>query len=240
MVMLWAGLMASALAQNVRDFKVGDWAQIWMGGDYWFTVTIATPLNAGSYYVNKGELVLPVNADPHYIRHYQPTAEELRVANETAAAKNAQPKTGVYGAKYGTREPATCANRKSPINAATARQYFFCDYEGVKSRDYIYLASDVAIQVGSPRAFIYNSDSLAAAIDTKAPVYDIRGSYTSYQCGVQSTMLNAFANTHNCNKDVYTTALGICWKDTFGDWHCSMAGKTGPGRVAAQLPPAGY
>lgn len=240
MSMLLAALaVVNAVAQNVNDFRVGDWAQMMMGNQ-WYTVTIATPLNSGSYYVNKGGLALPVNADPRYLRHYQPTAEELRIANETTAAANKRPKGDTLGAKYGTREPAACPNRKGPINAATARQYFFCDYEGVKSRDNIYLASDVVIQVGSARAFNYSLDSSATAIDTRAPVFDIRGTYTSYQCGVQSTMLNAFANTHNCNKDVYTTAQGACWKDTFGDWHCSMAGKTGPGRVTAQMPPAGY
>jgi hypothetical protein len=234
-----AGLSLNAVAQNVRDFKVGDFAQI-MTGAQWETVTIATPLNAGSYYVNKGKLALPVNADPHYLRHYQPTAEEQRVANETALAMQNRPKGNTTGAKFGTREPAACANRKGPINATTAKQYFSCDSEGVFSRDYLYLVSDVVVQVGASRPFNMSLDAGAAAIDTRASVYDIRGSYTQYQCGVQSTMVNTFGNTHNCNKYIYTAAQGACWKDTFGDWHCTMAGKAGSGQIQDQMPPAGY
>jgi hypothetical protein len=237
--MLLAGSALNAFAQNVNDFKVGDWAQINMGGE-WFTVTIATPLESGSYYVNKGKLALPVNADPRSLRHYQPTAEELRVANETALASQNRPKGNTVGAKFGTREPAACANRKGSINAATAKQYFSCDSEGVFARDNLFLVSDVVVQVGSARPFNMGLDSRAAAIDTRASVYDIRGSYTQYQCGVQSTMLNAFANTHNCDKYIFTAAQGACWRDTFGDWHCSMAGKAGSGQIQNQMPPAGY
>ena len=235
---LLAGLVQNASAWAVNDFKVGDWAQIKMGYT-WFTVTIATPLNAGSYYVNQGPLALPVNADPNYLRHYQPTAEELKVAAETANALNNRPK-GEIGAKFGTREPATCANRKGPINAATAKQYFACDNEGIFSRDTMYLTSDVLIQVGNARPFNYNLDSASPAIDTRSPVYDIRGGFTRYQCGMQSTMLNAFANTHNCYKYPTTGTQGTCYRDTFGDWHCRMGGGSGPGQIKDQMPPAGH
>ncbi len=151
--MLLAGLVATAVAQRVDDFKVGDWAQIWGGGDYWSTVTVATPLNAGSYYVNKGGSTLP--PDPRYLRHYQPTAEELRVANETAAAKNRQPKGDTLGAKFGTREPPLRARiarvrpmRPRPNNTSTAIMR-------VSSlRLYLSGESDVVIQIGSARASI--------------------------------------------------------------------------------------
>ncbi len=83
-------------------------------------------------------------------------------------------------------------------------------------------------------------DAGASAIDTSAPVYDIRGSYTQYQCLAQSTMANAFANSHNCNKYVKTAALGSCFRDTFRDWHCSMTARAGSGQIPNQLPPTGY
>jgi hypothetical protein len=237
-VMLLAGGL-SALAQSVTDFKVGDWAQMSMGGK-WFTVTIAGPLNAGAYPVNQGKLVLYALANAQSLRHYQPTAEELGVANETAQATQNRPKGDTVGAKFGTREPSTCANRKGPINVANARQYFHCDNEGVFTRDHLYLVTDVVIQVGSARPFNMALDAGGSAIDTGAQVYDIRGSYTQYQCAAQSLAVNAFANSHNCNKYVNTAAQGSCFRDTFGDWHCSMAPKAGSGQVQNQLPPAGY
>src|ERR1700722_5075699 len=106
-IVLITAVMQNASAQVATDFKVGDWAQMRMGSN-WYAVTIGTPLNAGSYYVNQGPLALPVNADPNYLRHYQPTAEELKVAKETADAMNNRPKGNGVGAKFGTREPATC------------------------------------------------------------------------------------------------------------------------------------
>lgn len=236
--MITSGGLRSAFAQGLNDFKVGDWAQVQMGNE-WYTVTIAKPLDSGAYYVNKGAQVMAVNADAQHIRHYQPNAEELRVQSETDQAMKNRPKGDSLGAQFGTREPAVCANRKGPINAATAKQYLICDSEGVKFRDTLFLVSNVVVQVGSPRAFNMGSDSGANAIDTRAQVYDIRGSYTAYQCGKQSTMLNAFGNTHNCSKFPYTAGQGRCWKDTFGDWHCTMAGSGGT-QVNYQMPPAGF
>ncbi|HEY1757120.1 MAG TPA: hypothetical protein VGG72_17225 [Bryobacteraceae bacterium] len=237
-VMLLVGWM-SAFAQGVTDFKVGDWAQMNMGGK-WFTVTIAGPLNAGAYTVNQGKLVLYALANAESLRHYQPTAEELHLANETTQATPNRPKGDTVGAKFGTREPSTCASRKGPINAPNAKQYFHCDNEGVFSRDYLYLVTDVVIQVANPRPFNMGLDAGASAIDKSAQVYDIRGSYTQYQCAAQSTMANAFANSHNCNKYVNTAAQGSCFRDTFGDWHCSMAAKAGSGQIQNQMSPTGY
>jgi hypothetical protein len=67
-------------------------------------------------------------------------------------------------------------------------------------------------------------------------VYDIRGTYASYQCAPQTTLMNDFGNTHNCSKFSSPTAQGHCWKDTFGDWHCTMAGGRG-GQVDHVMPP---
>ena len=52
-------------------------------------------------------------------------------------------------------------------------------------------------------------DAGGSAIGTGAQVYDIRGSYTQYQCAAQSLAVNAFANSHNCNKYVNTAAPGV-------------------------------
>ncbi len=237
-ITLLAGLLPSALAQAVNDFKVGDWAQINYAGQ-WRTVTIATPLDSGGYKVNYGASVMPVNANPNEIRHYTPTAAESQAALDIFGPSKKSSQGDTLGGKFGTREPAKCANRQGPINAATAKQYFICDSEGELFRNTLFLVSDVTVQVASPRPFNYNLDSSQNRIDTRAQVYDIRGSYNHYQCDAQATYRNAFANSHNCSKFLHPTAEGRCWKDTFGDWHCTMAG--GPGaQLNNQVPPAGY
>lgn len=54
------------------------------------------------------------------------------------------------------RNPATCANRKAPITAATAKMYLACGSEGILTPDTLYLITDVAVQVGSARPFNYD------------------------------------------------------------------------------------
>ncbi|HEY5481280.1 MAG TPA: hypothetical protein VIL39_07355 [Verrucomicrobiae bacterium] len=221
----------------VTDLKVGDWAEVLFGE--WTPVTIAAPLSLGAYQVNVGAMVVSVAAYSSKIRHYTPTAADLAVQHETAIAMQNRPK-GPIGAKFGTREPATCPNRKNPPSAVTAKQYFICDWEATVLPLQISLVSDVTIELGAARPFNYNQDSASTGIDVRSVVYDARGKYTSYQCIPQSAALNDFANAHNCNKYPYTTAQGRCYKDTFGDWHCWMGGGAGGGQVTNQMPPAGF
>ena len=216
---------------SVKDFKLGDVAQAKNYMGQWITVTIAV-LNELPSGVRLGYTAAPiqdvqpifVNADPNEIRRYTPTPAELQIIRETAAAKASFTHGNTLGAKFGTREPATCPNRKGPINAATAKQYFTCDSEGELFRNTLFLVSNVTVEVGSARPFNYSLDSALQSIDNRAEVYDIRGTYASYQCDPQTTLMNDFGNTHNCSKFPSPTAQGRCWKNTFGDWHCTMAG----------------
>jgi hypothetical protein len=158
------GTIGAKFSGSVNDFEVGDWAQMNSGGQ-WIAVTIARPLDSGSYYVNRGASVVPVNADASGIRHYTPTPEEVKVAAETAAAKSKLPHGDTPGARFGTREPAVCPSRKGPINAATAT--IPCDSEGVLFRDTLFLVNNVIVQVGSARPFNYSLDSSSPGIDTR-------------------------------------------------------------------------
>ena len=125
------------------------------------------------------------------------------------------------GAKYGSRDPQTCADTKSPakgaITAAQAAKYVVCAQDGEQS-SLLYLIENVKVSVGGSRAYNSFSDSYATSIDTNAPVYPIRGSLDKYQCDKVSSD-NA---KRNCTLYHEPKAEGKCYKTTFGDWYCSM------------------
>jgi hypothetical protein len=129
--------------------------------------------------------------------------------------------TGVE-AKYGTRPLRTCASRKEPTRGAPsaqqATQYFACEAEHESGADLLYLVSDVKVEVAPGRPFNILTDSFDA-IDVRQPVYDIRGSFTAYQCSKIGMM---YKKGQNCNSGQQPQAKGICYKDTFGEWHCKM------------------
>lgn len=144
------------------------------------------------------------------------------------------------GAKYGSRDPRTCADTKTPargaISSAQATQYVICAQEQVAS-DQLYLVENVKVVVVGSRAYNAFSDSYATSIDTTAPVYPIRGSFDKYQCDkVSDIMENA---GKNCNRYHYPKAEGKCYKTTFGDWYCSMNDTSNPNAETALPPPGG-
>lgn len=126
------------------------------------------------------------------------------------------------GAKYGSREPQTCADTKAPakgaITAAQAAPYVICSQEGVQG-DLLYLVENVKVTVGGGRAYNSFSDSYATDIDTNALVYPIRGSYDKYQCH----RVDADNAGKNCTLYRNPKAGGKCYKTTFRDWFCSMS-----------------
>jgi hypothetical protein len=83
--------------------------------------------------------------------------------------------------------------------------------------------------------------------DLNQPAWDIRGSFTEYQCQTPPVAIPTydtvtdFARVHNCTAYDRPSATGFCYKSTFGDWHCSM--RDGVHEIANpkpyQLPPAG-
>lgn len=128
------------------------------------------------------------------------------------------------GAKYGSREPRTCADTKAPakgaITAALAAKYLNCQMERLSSGD-LYLVENVKVQVGGgvPYAAIIGQRSLSE-IDVKYPVYPVRGSLLLYQC--QNRLTAARLPDANCSTYNNPKATGYCYKTTFGDWRCNM------------------
>lgn len=126
------------------------------------------------------------------------------------------------GAKYGARDPRTCSSTKEPtsgaISADQAKVYVIC-HEEKESRGDLYLVEDVKVEVGKPRPYQVRVDS-HPDIDTTAPVYPVRGSFSQYQCvEVSDYMKNA---GKNCNRYDHPHAEGVCYKTNYGDWQCQM------------------
>jgi hypothetical protein len=132
------------------------------------------------------------------------------------------------GKKFGSHDPRTCPTRTAALTAATARQYFICDSEYTEgpgaSGESINLVSDVTVQLGNPRPFDPAMDTFGFAttnsIDPAQKVVPIRGSFNGYVCGKIGQM-NAPQGS-NCNLTKNANAKGICFKSSFGDWHCEM------------------
>lgn len=144
--------------------------------------------------------------------------------------------------EYGTtRRPRTCPSRVEPrtgaISVEQAKMYFMCgreketDFYGRLATNYLMLVSDLTIQVApKPRPFNFSTDGRYLGIDTELPVYDIRGSFTTYFCSNRSSDIGK-----NCLAHQNYIQQGICYRNTFGDWYCNMTGKRK--MIGQYLPP---
>ena len=136
--------------------------------------------------------------------------------------------TGV-GAEYGARNPRTCVDKTIPQKgaptAAQVVQQFICQTEGIHTgaasgTQILHLVDNVRVQVAPPRPFRPNVD-LIDDIRPGEPIYQIRGSYTKYNCDViRADQANA---GKNCQVYVHQNATGLCYRNTFGDWYCYMS-----------------
>jgi hypothetical protein len=136
------------------------------------------------------------------------------------------------GAKYGSRDPHTCASRTAPtkgaISSAQAKQYFQCDTEkleeGGSGYQTLTLVTAVSVQVGAGRPFMMGTDDTGDnahdGIDPHFTVYPIRGSFVLWTCAP----LDAFNSGpgRSCLKQAMPQATGICFMSSFKEWHCHM------------------
>jgi hypothetical protein len=141
------------------------------------------------------------------------------------------------GAPYGARDPITCDSTKSKGSlptAAEATRFFACANERESARWGLTLVEDVKLQTAGPRRYNPGNDLNVHQIDTSAPMLDLRGSFTTYQCDKVGGPGTGLAPAgRNCNKFSYLHATGTCYKPTFGDWSCQMMDMTvgDPGQV---------
>jgi hypothetical protein len=149
------------------------------------------------------------------------------------------------GTQYGARDPSTCKSRTAAPTASTVKQYVRCGMEGVDMGGNLVLLTNVAVQMASPRAFLYQQDSAKNKIDVRAPVVDIRGGYKMYQCGkpTLAVAMGVITTTPStCVSYDQPLAEGACYKDTFGDWNCYLIGNrlASISQVTGQKAPTGY
>lgn len=132
------------------------------------------------------------------------------------------------GAKYGTRDPATCARGAGPRGAPTVAQVtqlVRCDREDVGTNA-LHLVENVRVQLAGPRAYEHVRDSYED-VDPRQPLYPIRGSLTAYSCEAVRTpqeVVNGFRDNRGKNCAFYEEprAEGVCFRDHFGDLHCKL------------------
>jgi hypothetical protein len=131
------------------------------------------------------------------------------------------------GAKFGARDPRTCASKKDPQKGAPTgpqmEKVFICQEEGVTDSvggsQTLHLIDDLHIEVGKARPFQMSTDAWDDS-DPSKPVYPIRGGYTQWSCGVIGEDGNI--SGHSCDKVLQPHASGICYNNTFGDWVCKF------------------
>jgi|HubBroStandDraft_1064217.scaffolds.fasta_scaffold00684_18 hypothetical protein len=166
-----------------------------------------------------------------------PEAEHVRPASSQPARTDAATLTRAQGGNadlFGARAPRTCASMKAPVqgppSGTQAAQYFICAQErtALSPTLTLFLLEDVNVEVGTGRPYSPVADGLAVDIDTRQPVYPIRGSYTSIICRAQSSGAAGTRFTgnigHNCSTFDVPRAEGKCHKTAFGDWNCGMTG----------------
>lgn len=220
-------LAAYAAGDQALPFQPGDFVEV-RDGESWQRCVVSGKYRPESrdYPVSCGPRDLFAPSGSARIRARKPAPEDFKIASETAAALALLPRPGHrLGARYGTREPRLCGSRTEPaagaILPAQAKQYFICEAEAEGATSLV-LVTNVKIEVAPGRVFNSQTDSGHAGIEPTQKVYDIRGSYTHYDCRQPSESANAFTRTHNCNAFEEPAAQGLCFKSTFGDWHCVM------------------
>jgi hypothetical protein len=151
------------------------------------------------------------------------------------------------GAIFGARDPAVCPSRKAPAKGAPtvdqAKAYFHCDNERVDPAVYashgsqLWLVSELKLEVApNSRPFNLTTDS-TSDIDPKQPVYNIRGSYAQYQCMTPDAGGGGtYPIGKNCVRRDLSKVEGMCYKNTFADWHCVYQRSDPPALTPAAQP----
>ena len=209
--------ISCAQAQQAPTFKSGDSVDFYTFGK-WIPCTVSSPLVAGAYSVRCGSIELRAKPNPQELRMHAapPPGVQAAFGIESAPA----PRSGdiSIGARYGTRDPRICNRRPDHFTSVQVREVFICDAEHEFDGS-LYLVSDAALNVATPRPFDPATDANKPGIDRAQPVFDLLATYNNYQCSpVPSHSDNP--NIRTCTEFHAANAAGGCFKNTAGDWHC--------------------
>jgi hypothetical protein len=153
-------------------------------------------------------------------------------AAEASAGNDADAGPPIINADFGARMPRKCNAVNHVPNAAEAAALIQCALEkGGEPGAFdplLYLWQNVQVQIGSSRPYAYNSDSYHSGIDPTSEVYPIRVTGDQLSCTGKPT----------CAAQHADQAEGVCYKTTFGDWHCYFSQAATP--TSAQPAPQTY
>jgi hypothetical protein len=144
-------------------------------------------------------------------------------AGAGASAADISPAPPTFNQQFQARNPRTCAKVTHVPSVAEATIMAQCDFESNSntggSSPVFMLATDVVVQIGSPKPYNPGVDNFWDNIDPAAKVYPLRGSSTSYTC----TPENPYNKGKNCSKSFGgDVGQGACWHTQFNEWHCRM------------------
>ncbi len=156
-------------------------------------------------------------------------------AGQSASAEAAS------GAPWGSRNAAPCnaVRQNNAPNAAQATAILKCRREkAYDSSGELWLMEKANIQVGGGMPFVtaYNTWTMQGA-DTTKQVFPLRGSWTMVMCRNRADLARYSAQDaqRNCSETDYQ-GDGVCWRTTFGDWDCTVTGRTGAQRQKTAPP----
>ncbi len=157
------------------------------------------------------------------------------VAGGQRTAGGISPAAPTLNAMFRARNPRTCAKVTHVPSAAEAAVMAQCEYESSSrtsgSTPIFFLATNVALELGSPRAYDPAVDDHWDDIDPSSRVYPLRGSSVGYVC----TPVNAISQGKNCQKSYGgQVGQGACWHTQFNEWRCRMT--MGGPEQALQVP----
>jgi hypothetical protein len=135
------------------------------------------------------------------------------------------PQGGSVSKPYGAREPATCTaadQAQGKPTPAQVAQYLKCTLEGIGDGA-LFLIENVQVREIGDAGQV--DASFFPDIDTRQPVYPIRGSLLRYNCEREGRNV-AWGRADpgaNCVTFLEANAAGHCYKTTTGIWSCSMS-----------------
>jgi len=140
-----------------------------------------------------------------------------------AKAADISPSPPTFNAQFETRNPRTCAKVTHVPSVSEATVMVQCEQEAnsnaTGSSPVFLLATDVSVQIGSPKPYNPGVDNYWDDIDPAAQVYPLRGSSTGYSC----VPVNAYNKGKNCGKSSGgQMGQGACWHTQFSEWRCRM------------------
>ena len=141
----------------------------------------------------------------------------------TASAADISPAPPTFNEQFQTRNPRTCSKVTHVPSSSEAAIMAQCEQEAASntggSSPVFLLATDVVLEMGTPKAFNPGVDNYLDDVDPSAKVYPLRGASTGYSC----TPVNPYNQGKNCSKSFGgQVGQGSCWHTQFHEWRCLM------------------